>query len=73
MLIQQPETQTKVIRYYRKNVYGVEKYYPVDFIGPIETLTGMKTLVARNFSALEAFGFQFVEVLESSIKQEVAQ
>lgn len=63
----------KTIRYFRKNVYGNDLYYPVDCALEIEALTGKKTLVARTFEALERMGVKFEEVLESSIKKEVSR
>lgn len=58
----------KVIRYYRKDVWGQTLCYPVDYMIEIQTLTGQKTLKASFFKAFEGMGFKFEEVLESSIK-----
>ena len=63
----------KMIRYFRKNVWGNDLYYPVDCAMEIEALTGKKTLVSRTFEAFERMGVKFIEVLESSIKQEVTR
>jgi hypothetical protein len=62
--------EKRTIRFYVKEVWGKPMYYPVDFQPAIETLTGQKTLVARTFSALEALGFQFVEILNPERKDE---
>lgn len=59
----------KEIRYYSKNTYGNVFNYPIDYVVELETLTGMKTLAARNIKALEGMGFSFVEVLESTVKK----
>ena len=58
----------KTIRYYVKNVYGNDLYYPVDCAQEIQALTGKITLVSRTMEALERMGVKFEEVLESSIK-----
>lgn len=56
------------IRYYKKDVYGITLFYPVDQADAIMCLAGKKTLTPRVWEGLEKLGFQFVEVLESSVK-----
>ena len=49
----------KELRFYKKNVYGIEKTYPVkDFAGQFEALTGNKTASDTHLKALKALGFE---------------
>lgn len=62
----------RVIRYYRKHVYGNELLYPADCKEEILMLTGNRTLTWRTIKALESMGVVFHEVFESTIRKEVA-
>ena len=57
----------ETIRFYKKNVYGNDLFYPVDCAQEIKELTGRTTLVSKTFRAFERMGVKFVEVLESSV------
>lgn len=61
---------SKTIRYYRKNVYGNDLLYPVDYPLEIESLTGKKTVDQKDIRNFEKLGFKFEEVLMSSLKKE---
>lgn len=54
-----------VIEFYRKNVYGAEKFYIKDarMRKAITTLTGRMTINGPDMSALKWLGFSFIEVL----------
>lgn len=62
------EYDEKLIRYYRKNVYGNENFYAVDHVDAISTLTSRKTLLKNDMKALEQLGFEFKEVLQAEVK-----
>lgn len=48
----------KELRFYKKNVYGVEKIYPVDTIkSEISILTGRRTVDEQHLQALVDLGF----------------
>ena len=48
----------KELRFYKKNVYGTDKIYPVDSIkGPISILTGRRTVEEQHLQALVDLGF----------------
>ena len=40
-----------------RNVYGVDRIYPVTNIEPLQALTGQKTLSKDHIKALESLGF----------------
>lgn len=42
-----------------KDVYGVRRIYPLDFVQEIEALTGQKTLSNKQIKALKALGVEF--------------
>jgi len=54
-----------IIRYYRKNAYGVDRMYLADkFVAAaVYDLTGIKTLLPMAKEALETLGFDLVGVL----------
>lgn len=60
--------KTRVIRWFRKSVYGTELKYAVDFAFEIRQLTGDRTLTPSTIATLESMGFDFKEVLESSVR-----
>ena len=49
----------KIIKIKIKSVYGNELCYPLTYAKELETLTGNKTLTARNIEALKGLGFSF--------------
>ncbi|KKL58044.1 hypothetical protein LCGC14_2229320 [marine sediment metagenome] len=49
----------KTIKVKIKNVYGSDLCYPLTYAKELETLTGNKTLTARNIEALKGLGFSF--------------
>jgi len=51
----------KELRFFKKNVYGVEKIYPtIDFSQEFERLTGNKTASQTQLQALKALGFDIL-------------
>ena len=49
----------KIIKVKIKNVYRSDLCYPLTYAKELETLTGNKTLTARNVEALKGLGFSF--------------
>lgn len=54
------------IRVKVKQVYGVDRIYPIDFANELEALTGCKTLSTYHIDALKKLGFEFK--VESEVK-----
>ena len=50
-----------VIEYYKKNVYGIEKYYILDknIAKIVSELTGKKTIDIRDINNLISLGLEF--------------
>ena len=49
----------KELRFYKKNVYGIEKTYPMkEFAAKFEALTGKKTATDTHLKALKSLGFE---------------
>jgi ssDNA-specific exonuclease RecJ len=46
------------IKCYKKNVYGNDLIYPVDFKKELEDLTGKRTLNNRDLDCLKKLGFE---------------
>ncbi|KKL19916.1 hypothetical protein LCGC14_2460670 [marine sediment metagenome] len=57
----------KIIKVKIKNVYGNNLCYPLTYAKELETLTGNKTLTARNVEALKGLGFSFEQELTRKV------
>ena len=55
---------SKIIEVKVKNVYGIDRIYPMTFSNELEALTGTKTLSAEHIAALKKLGFEFKPVSE---------
>jgi len=54
----------QTIRYYTRESYGNVHCYPLDHVKNIRQLTGRKTLIAADVTALRGMGFKFERVLQ---------
>lgn len=57
----------KTIKVKIREVYGVERIYPVNFIEELEVLTGTKTLTRKHIKALKSLGFTFEVINNVSV------
>ena len=49
--------QTKLIRVEVRDVYGVERIYPLDYVNELQVLTKQRTLNVEHVRALQTMGF----------------